>query len=282
MEQITTIVFDLDGTLYEDTHHFGYYAELLKNRLAPEAQEQFEKDYTAVGQGEHTLKIGRVYDAKKDLVLAHHHGEVTHGWKWDGEIVPSHEIKELYPDPLQFDLLDMLSIGDLWWVPVTIAKHYGLSSEDAYKAFLQTREHMMTDDFQLIPLKEFADVLEKLHEKYTLILMTNSPQTDSDIIIKKLGFNSFFHDKIFEANKPIHTAETLTRISEKWDVSFDRMLSIGDNYINEILPASLLGCSTICIDPYDIHENSVADLTVHNLTELSAKLEDLLLNNTVN
>ncbi|WP_078379919.1 HAD family hydrolase [Sutcliffiella halmapala] len=280
MENITTIVFDLDGTLYEDTHHFRYYADLLRNKLSMDVQELFEQDYLAVEDGSHTLKIGRVYDAQKDLILSHHHGEVTQGWKWDGEIVPSHEIKELYPKPLQFDLVETLSIGDLWWIPVAIAKHYGLSSKEAYEAFLQTREHMMTDDFELQPLKEFADVLERLHSKYTLVLMTNSPQVDSETIIKKLGFTSYFHDKIFEANKPIHTGEKLTFISEKWTVPFSQMLSIGDNYINEILPASLLGCSTICIDPYDIHENSVANYTVRNLNELSIKLEKLLLDNT--
>ncbi|WP_223702278.1 HAD family hydrolase [Sutcliffiella deserti] len=277
MKNITTIVFDLDGTLYEDTHHFRYYADLLRNKLPLDVQERFEDDYADVSKGKHSLKIGRVYDAKKDLILSHHHGEVTQGWKWDGEIVPSHEINELYPAPLQFDLQEMLSIGDLWWVPVSIAKHYGLSSSDAYEAFLQTREHMMTDDFELRPLKEFTDILEELHKSYTLVLMTNSPQTDSDIILKKLGFTSYFHDKIFEANKPIHTEAKLTCISEKWNIPFSEMLSVGDNYINEILPASILGCTTICIDPYNTQENSVADYTVQNLSELVVQLESLLI-----
>lgn len=280
MDKISTIVFDLDGTLYEDTHHFRYYADLIRKKLPLEVQQQFEQDYVAVEEGSHTLKIGRIYDVQKDLILAHHHGNVTQGWTWNGEIIPSHEIKELYPETLQFDLIDTLSIGDLWWVPVSIAKHYGLSSEEAYKAFLQTRQHMMTEEFEIQPLKEFADVLEKLHTKYTLILMTNSPQVDSETIIKKLGFTSYFHDKIFEANKPIHTGEKLSYISEKWNVPFNEMLSIGDNYINEILPASLIGCPTICIDPYDIHEQSAATYTVRNLSELSTKLEKLLLNNT--
>ncbi len=277
MNKITTIVFDLDGTLYEDTHHFHYYADLLKNKLTPEKQKAFEKDYLAVGAGKHTLMIGRVYDAEQDLILAHRDGTVTQGWTWTGEEVPKERLANLYAEPLQFDLLNMLSIGDLWWVPVSIAKHYGLSSEEAYHAFLQTREHMMTDDFLLEPLVEFADVLEKLHTKYKLILMTNSPQTDSDVILKKLGFTSYFHDKIFEANKPINTADRLAYISQKHDVPFNQMLSVGDNYINEILPAARLGCKSICIDPNGIFENSEATHTVAGLAELAVTLENWLL-----
>ncbi|KMJ59944.1 hypothetical protein AB685_03595 [Bacillus sp. LL01] len=277
MDKISTIVFDLDGTLYEDTHHFQYYADLLKNKLTGEKQDAFEKDYLAVGEGKHTLKIGRVYDAEQDLILAHNDGTVTHGWTWAGQEVPQEKLASLYPEPLPFDLLNMLSIGDLWWVPVSIGKHYGLSSEEAYRAFLQTREHMMTDDFLLEPLVEFAEVLEKLHKKYTLILMTNSPQTDSDVILKKLGFTSYFHDKIYEANKPINTADRLTYISQQHYVPFTQMLSVGDNYINEILPAARLGCKTICIDPYGIFENSEATQTVAGLAELAVTLEKWLL-----
>lgn len=273
MDNISTIVFDLDGTLYEDTHHFQYYADLLKNKLPAEKQTKFEEDYTAIEAGTHTLKMGRVYDAKKDLILAHNGGNVSRGWSWDGVEVSQVELTSLYPDTLQFDLFDMLSIGDLWWVPVSIAKHYGLSSEEAYAAFLQTREHMMTDDFLLEPLAEFADVLEKLHKKYTLILMTNSPQTDSDVILKKLGFTSYFHDKIYEANKPVHTADRLSYISQQHHVPYSQMLSVGDNYINEILPAALLGCSTICIDPFELFKESEATYTVSGLTELSILLE---------
>lgn len=277
MDNISTIVFDLDGTLYEDTHHFQYYADLLKNKLSSEKQDAFEKDYNAASEGTHTIKIGRVYDAQQDLILSHRDGTVIQGWTWTGEVVPHERLTALYPEPLQFDLLNMLSIGDLWWVPVSIAKHYGLSSEEAYHAFLQTREHMMTDDFLLEPLVEFAEILEKLHQKYTLILMTNSPQSDSDVILKKLGFTSFFHDKIYEANKPMNTAERLTYISQQHNVPFVQMLSVGDNYINEILPAARLGCKSICIDPYGIFENSEATHTVKGLAELAVTLDKYLL-----
>ncbi|CAG9621499.1 HAD family hydrolase [Sutcliffiella rhizosphaerae] len=278
MHNIRTIVFDLDGTLYEDTHHFRYYADLLREMLPKEYQASFEKDYSAVETDQHTLKIGRVYDAKEDLILAHQNGNVIDGWQWDGEKVTKEELNSLYPNTLEFDLFTMLSIGDLWWIPVSIAKHYGLSSEDAYSAFLQTREHMMTDSFILEPLKEFAQVLEKLHGKYKLVLMTNSPQTDSDVILKKLGFTSYFHEKIFEANKPASTSEQLTYISNKFNVSFEEMLSIGDNYINEILPAARLGCHTICIDSFNLFEESESNITVKNLAELAELLENDLLN----
>ncbi|QFT89687.1 dUMP phosphatase [Bacillus sp. THAF10] len=281
MENIRTIVFDLDGTLYEDTHHFSYYANLLKKMLPQEHQTAFENDYVAVENDLHTLKVGRVYDARQDLILAHQDGNVTAAWSWNGEEITQQKLQSLYPETLKFDLFNMLSIGDLWWVPVSIAKHYGLSTEETYAAFLQTREHMMTDEFVLEPLKEFAEVLEKLHGKYQLVLMTNSPQTDSDVILKKLGFTSFFDAKVYEANKPTSTTKQLQAIAENCDVTFEEMLSVGDNYINEILPAARLGCQTICIDPFNLFKNSESGYTVKNLKELAEMLETKLINSII-
>ncbi|MDF0727383.1 hypothetical protein PY093_11865 [Cytobacillus sp. S13-E01] len=39
------IVFDLDGTLYEDTHHFDYYALRLQEMLPEENRVLFWNDY---------------------------------------------------------------------------------------------------------------------------------------------------------------------------------------------------------------------------------------------
>ena len=70
------IVFDLDGTLYEDTHHFEYYAKQLQHKLPAEKRESFWKDYQSALDLQHALQIGRAYDVEQDLVLVHEHNRV--------------------------------------------------------------------------------------------------------------------------------------------------------------------------------------------------------------
>ena len=135
LDKIKVVVFDLDGTLYEDTHHFDYYAERLKEKLPTEKHDSFTKDYQAVLNEEHTLKMGRVYDVEHDLVLVQINGEVTEAYMWDGTSLPKDKIQQLFKNKLTFDYTSTLNIGDLWWVPNAIARHYGLKGEQAQQAF---------------------------------------------------------------------------------------------------------------------------------------------------
>ncbi|MFC3523137.1 hypothetical protein ACFOLK_00405 [Marinococcus halophilus] len=60
------LIFDLDGTLYEDTEHFDYYAERLGAFIPEKERTTFFTEYDAVQKGERALQIGTAYDAEKD------------------------------------------------------------------------------------------------------------------------------------------------------------------------------------------------------------------------
>ena len=62
-------IFDLDGTLYEGTAHFDYYAALMKQELPAEWQRAFARDYEKMKRGEHAVKIGTAYDTEQDTIL---------------------------------------------------------------------------------------------------------------------------------------------------------------------------------------------------------------------
>ncbi|MED3653919.1 HAD family hydrolase [Heyndrickxia sporothermodurans] len=268
MEKIKVIVFDLDGTLYEDTHHFDYYANKLCEKLDIEKQELFRKDYEAILAGEHSLKMGAVFDVEHDLILTHVNGHVIQAHTWDGEPLSEHEVGELYPKELQFNFHSMLNIGDLWWVPAAIARHYGIDNESAGKAFLETRQYMMTPEFQMKVVPGFKEVLQQLSGSKKLVLLTNSPKQDSEVLLHKLGFNNLFDTLIFDGKKPIQTKDHLTKIKEKYQVEYHQILCIGDNAINEIFPAKRLGCQTILIDPHAISKSENADYIVSHLSML--------------
>ncbi|WP_268753022.1 HAD family hydrolase [Bacillus alveayuensis] len=156
----------------------------------------------------------------------------------------------------------MFSIGDLWWVPSSIGRHYGLRNEDTYQ-----REYMMSPQFQMKPIDGLVETLTAIRDDIKLVLMTNSPKPDSEAILEKLGLSMCFQQKIFEAGKPVKTAERFKRIARTYTVRFDEIISVGDNLLNDIIPARELGCKTIYIDPHKIGNEGSADIVVEKLKD---------------
>jgi FMN phosphatase YigB (HAD superfamily) len=267
-DKIKLIVFDLDGTLYEDTHHFTYYAHRIKEKLSADIQEQFEKEYAQALRNEHPLKIGRVYDVERDLILVQRHNIVTDAFQWDGSSITEEESKRLYPGAIEINLDNMLSIGDLWWLPSSIGRHYGLTGEQSYQAFLETRDYMMGPHFEMNRIPGLRETLQWISGDKKLVLVTNSPETDSSAILVKLGLLEVFHQKVFQAQKPTKTKQVFQQLFETHGVEPHEVLSVGDNGVNEILPAKELGCQTIYIDPHRIAEPTDADWIVSSMAEV--------------
>ncbi|WP_162595867.1 HAD family hydrolase [Bacillus sp. CGMCC 1.16541] len=271
---IQVIVFDLDGTLYEDTHHFDYYAAQLEEKVPSRYRFMYRKDYEDVLSSKHTLRIGCVYDVKNDLILFIQNKKVDRVYRWNGSRLSQQSLQKLYPTSIIINLDDMLSIGDLWWVPSSIARHYGVSNDESYEAFLNTRDYMMSEQFQLNRIQGLKELLETISSKCKLVLLTNSPERDSEVILSKLGLAHVFHKKIFMGKKPMMTGERFKEICREFNVSYPNLLSIGDNLVNEIAPAKELGCSTIYIDPFHIGNETSADVTVERMTDAIHLLED--------
>jgi HAD superfamily hydrolase (TIGR01549 family) len=266
--EVKLVVFDLDGTLYEDTHHFFYYANRIKGKLPFELQPIFEKEYDSALINQHPLIIGRVYDTEQDLILVQRNGIVKEAYRWEGTPLAQAEVEKLYPIAIEVNLDDMISIGDLWWLPSSIGRHYGLTGDQSYQAFLETREYMMGPDFQMNRIPDLMETLQKLRNDRRLILVTNSPEPDSSAILHKLGLLEIFHERIFLAQKPTKTKEVFLRLINDYKVRPEEVLSVGDNGINEILPAQTLGCQTIYIDPHRIAEPKDADWIVQSMSEV--------------
>lgn len=261
------IVFDLDGTLYEDTHHFDYYAKLVERLLPTDQQAEFAAQYEAALRNEHAVKMGRVYDAKRDLMLVQLDGEVVEAYRWDGTPLSEDSIAELYPEPITLDLMDMVSIGDIWWIPPVIARHMGIPPEKSYEMFEETRRWMMGPEFVMEPIPELDTVMKQLSKRKKLVLLTNSPEPDSEALIGKLGLAELFDHKIFMGMKPIQSQQHMKELAERYDCSYDEILSIGDNWVNDINPPRQLGCQTIYIDPFHIGPPESADAVVSSMGE---------------
>ncbi|MCM3488009.1 HAD family hydrolase [Alkalihalophilus marmarensis] len=249
LERYDLIIFDLDGTLYEGGEHFEYYANHLKQKVKEDQQKEFASDYEKMKEGEHPVTIGKAYDVEKDLVLTIDPMTllVAEALRWDGSLLSEQETRDLYQEKLIFDFESMIAIGDGWWLPFVCAKHYGV--EDCYSSYVATKEFMVTDAFTLDPLPGLKDSLERLAAATSVVLVTNSDIDDVNRLLHELQLTDMFKEVIPSAKKPAETSRLFKQLLAAYQVEPDRTVSIGDNYINDVAPAVLLGMDGIYINP---------------------------------
>ncbi|GIO24875.1 HAD family hydrolase [Oceanobacillus sp. J11TS1] len=255
------VIFDLDGTLYEGTAHFDYYAKLLQEKVAADQQADFYREYEAMKDGEHLVSIGKVYDVQRDLILTINSltFEVTEAYRWNGEKISEAEMREYYHGPQQFDFDHLVAIGDGWWLPFACAKHYGV--KENYSSYLATKEFMVTDDFTIERLEGLRAYLLQLKEKTQIVLMTNSDRVDVTRLLNELDLTNIFDHLITSAKKPAYTKKLMEYLMEQYNMEPSEAVSVGDNFINEIAPALSLGMDAVYIQPQG-HEEEIEGLTV--------------------
>ncbi|MFZ4451171.1 HAD family hydrolase [Salibacterium aidingense] len=263
-------VFDLDGTLYEDTHHFKYYAGQLVSKLPEDKQPLFWKDYYKMLESSHPVAVGRVYDVQKDRILEvdPETYKVRKTWNWNGEVVSAGED---YQDPISFDFDSMIAIGDGWWLPVAAAKHYGIGS--TFASYQKTKEYMQTEDFQFADDPSRRRSLAALKKQFRLLLLTNSQADDVERLLETLDLQGIFHRIIPNAKKPAQTRTHFASIMEEYEVKAEEIVSIGDNYLNDIVPAENMGMNAVLIDPQGKTPTRSATERIRTLSELFSLIE---------
>lgn len=277
LKAVRAVIYDLDGTVYDDTSHFEAYARAIQSHLDEEVQEAFWADYSAVLGGQHpALRIGTLYDVERDLVLEVKGGRVERALHWEGFEAPLLVRDQLYGDqPLQPDHRTLLNVGDLWWVPVAVSHHYGGQPERHQQSFLAIREQMSDPGFVMKSIPGLAESIESLRGRLVQVLVTNSPQPDSEAILTKVGLMGRFDRAYFSANKPAGLDPIIHELCRDFQIDPEAILSVGDNLVNEIAPARLLGCQTALIDPHGVADAEVADLVVPSMGHLLPTLRTL-------
>lgn len=266
------IIFDLDGTLYEDTDHFTYYANQLKQHVEVSKQPLFEEEYKKIESGDHIVTIGKVYDVVRDLVLeVNTQSEVKKAWTWSGKELAEMEWKKYYPHPLTYDFESMIAIGDGWWLPNVCAKHFGVI--DTQSSYNRTKEYMVTPDFELTKIKRLREALVYLKNKRDIVLLTNSQADDVERLLLAIDLNNVFDRIITKAQKPKMTLNHFSSLLNEYNINPSNALSIGDNYLNEIAPAIQLSMKTIFIDFYNLSYEEYDGMKVKSISDT---IDDML------
>jgi len=249
MEQTPrTIIFDLDGTLYEDETIFDVYAEELSKFVAPERRSRFLSDWEAAKAGRGVAAIGLGYEEASDRLFRFEDNRITAYVGWDGRVTPV-EAEDSALSAAGASLFGggRFNIGDFWWLPVAIAAHHGVSTEEQRRAFLATRAVMGSKTYALEPVPGGREMLRRLGgQGFTLIAMTNSPPETTNDVLRRLGIFALFDQIRPAADKPAGLSALLAGGGLRCPV-----LSVGDNYVNDIAPCLRAGGFALYIDRHD-------------------------------
>lgn len=243
------IIYDLDGTLYEEPRYFSHFAELLKNALPAVERAAFWHDMEAIWADRHPLRIGRAYDGERDLVLAVDAAYRVEGaWTWDGEPVAAARVASLYPDPVVFDNAagPILAVGDGWWIPIVGAGRRGLW--DSLPYYVAAKEAWYEDEHWPPPVPGLAESMAAAGRAVTQVVVTNTHRSDAEVLLARLGLAGTVAKLYASSNKPTASARLFADIAEKWGVAPRHTVSVGDNFFNDVAPALGLGMRGVLVD----------------------------------
>ncbi|MDR6225792.1 HAD family hydrolase [Desmospora profundinema] len=246
---VRLIIFDLDGTLYEDTNHFEYFASLLKQMIPSDRQAAFESTYRQILAGDHPVSIGKAYDLKQDAVLTLDPITLRAAsvCDWDGNPWTPNRVQDTYPEPVTLDFENIVAIGDGWWLPFAVAKHYGAGN--TYPAYVKTKEYLTAHEHLLTRTPGLRSWLEQQGKSKSLVLVTNSEQDDVQRLLSQLDLSGVFHQVVTDARKPAGTTAIFQNLLKEHGVLPEEAVSIGDNFLNEVAPALHLGMKAVLLQP---------------------------------
>ena len=265
--KVKVILFDLDGTLYQDTvFHRDYIQTLVDNTPYQAWKDQLVTFTDEILMGKH-LEMNSFYEEK-----------IVEFSTFDEYIV---RIKELLVPDVSFEeyyqgsIAGLCYLGDAWSVVTLIAISLGLREERGNYAFLSIREKMMKEN--LAQNNELIQTVSALKERYTTILLSNSPQQTAFDFVKKLGFQDAFTHMSFESGKPIALQKKILEYVPEICHDFNCLLSIGDHALNEIINVQMIGGQTIWMSPYLGIREPQYDVKLRTLDELAIFLKKNLI-----
>ena len=262
MKDIKIVVFDLDGTIYQNNHFHPDYMHFLLEGTAYESWEQ---------------SLVRFVDdvfAGRRLVMNDYYCSAPMDVRSFEEYTAALENARI-PD-LTFETSvkrsDSIFLGDAWAVVALIGSTLGLiqngRGDEVYK---KTRNKMSEDGME--GNMRLKAAIQELGKHYETVLLTNSYEQTALDFLAQLNFSGVFTKIVYSAHKPFGLVENLTRFCPELTEHPEIFLTIGDHAFNDLMPLQRLGAKTLWINPFENIHEAQADLSVHTLDELAACLE---------
>lgn len=262
--EIKTIIFDLDGTVYQNTEfHRDYLRFLVEDSDKAAWLDELIAYADAVFCGER-LVMNAFYSSQR--IEAQTPGAFF-------QALEAARLTELdYEDALRQD--DCIYTGDAWAVVTLLGKALGLlDGERADTVYRRTREKMHADGMK--GSERLRSAIRQTNDCFETILLTNSYESTALEFLEQLGFDHTFEKAVYSANKPGGMVGALRQRDAALLDSPESVLTVGDHAFNDLIPLQRLGCRALWVNPFsNIHEPEY-DASVRTPDELAGYLEGM-------
>ncbi len=260
LAKVRFLIFDLDGTLYQDLE---FHRELCDRALSGTPYEPMIPEVVDL--------VDRILEGDPDNRMP----DFVYLRRFEGIVDPTDggglaaAFAAAPCTPMDTLSLadhagdDPVSLADGWSVSFAVLRLLGIPNEARKSAFYEVRSSMLARLCR-------HDVLTAALRSATpyKILQTNSPEDTGTEFIEALLESESFREIHCDAGKPRGIHHLITGLIDAGALP-QEILSIGDHPWNDLKPARDLGCRTVLISPYAGMPNGRWDLRLHTLEELA-------------
>jgi len=267
LQNIEAVIFDLDGTLYQDRTFYRRYLELL-----------FE-------EGEHGGIWGELLDEMTSLLEGRHFSGIgdwyypgSDTWTRGNDPYPVHRNWFGAEQSVALETKDAAApvyAGDAWSLVGIYAAKYGVSEERRQQAFQQVRKEMLRGASSFERRSDLYEAVGNLTGVRKKVLLTNSPENTGREFIAALDCAELFDEIVYGAGKPSGLEQYMLQLMDREGLRADQIVSIGDHAWNDLYPARKLGGRTVWLSPYPSSDLTQWDVRLVTLDELTALLVEL-------
>lgn len=262
---IKVIIFDMDGTLYqEDTYLERYIRYLLEGTEYEGETESAVSAGRAILTGEHPFQFGHFYHTQEDVALVRHEESFIQGFTWEGTAID--ERAHSYGQ-LSSQAPHLIHIGDPWGIAAVVRHKYKLSEAKQQSAFVRVREEMVLAPYHFEFRSDLFQAMEELTAVEKKILMTNTYLESGIEFLNYMKIHHLFEEVYCGAEKPLGLRSYFASLLEQGYQAHE-ILSVGDNTWNDLHPVKRMGGRTCFISPYSSSDPEAWDLRLTTLDEL--------------
>lgn len=275
LSDLKVIIFDMDGTLYQD-HTFmeRYIRYLLENTEAEVHTEAAISLGMAILSGRHPVQCGYFYHEAEDLVLVREAGRFVHALNWDGAELPlDSAMADMLADETTLPE-QLIPFGDPWGIAAIMGRRYKLPEQKRFEAFRRVREEMVLEPYAFPTSRSLFEALAALTAVEKKVVMTNTYLESGLAFLYYMEIHHLFDEVYCGAEKPGGIDRYMRELLAQ-GYKPEEILSVGDNGWNDLEPVRRLGGRTCLISPYASAESSQWDLRFTELEELEELLRQI-------
>ncbi|MFB9326391.1 HAD family hydrolase [Paenibacillus aurantiacus] len=272
LSDLRVVIFDMDGTLYQDHTFMERYIRYLLEKTAAEPHtEEAVSLGMAILAGSHPVQCGHFYHAADDAVLVREAGRFVRALSWDGtELALRDDMAALTADEAALPE-QLVPFGDPWGIAAVLGLRYKLPEEKRLEAFRRVREEMVREPYLFPTSRGLFEALAALTAIEKKVVMTNTYLESGLAFLHHMEIHHLFDEVYCGAEKPEGIARYITVLLAQ-GYKPEEILSVGDNGWNDLEPVRRLGGRTCLISPYASAESSRWDLRFTKLDELERLL----------